>query len=319
MLTEVKIDLDRMIPNLAKDEIELSKIRNEISNIKTTQTIYNGDSRNLEMIEDNSVHLILTSPPYWNLKRYNDSDGQLGHIQEYTTFLEELDKVWIECYKKLTIGGRLVVVVGDVLQSRREHGRHKVVPLHADIQVRCEKIGYDNLAPIIWHKISNAKFEVEGNSKFLGKPYEPNGIIKNDIEYILMFRKNGGYRKPTYDQRRLSIISETEFNKWYQQIWDFNGASTKTHPAPYPEELSNRIIRMFSFVDDTVLDPFFGSGTTMVSAIKNGRNCIGIELDHDYSDLAFNRINNAFGKLFDRNFNLQKIDLSDGKTSPTKL
>ena len=308
-----------MIPHLAKDEIELSKIREEISHIKTTQTIYIGDSRNLEMIEDNSVHLILTSPPYWNLKRYNDSDGQLGHIQEYRIFLEELDKVWIECYKKLTIGGRLVVVVGDVLQSRREHGRHKVVPLHADIQVRCEKIGYDNLAPIIWHKISNAKFEVEGNSKFLGKPYEPNGIIKNDIEYILMFRKNGGYRKPTYDQRRLSIISETEFNKWYQQIWDFNGASTKTHPAPYPEELSNRIIRMFSFVNDTVLDPFFGSGTTMVSAIKNGRNCIGIELDHDYSDLAFNRINNGFGQLFDRNFNLQKIDLSNGETSTSKL
>jgi len=308
-----------MIPNLAKDETELSKIREEISNIKTTQTIYIGDSRNLEMIEDKSVHLILTSPPYWNLKRYNDSNGQLGHIQDYITFLDELDKVWFECYKKLTIGGRLVVVVGDVLQSRREHGRHKVVPLHADIQVRCEKIGYDNLAPIIWHKISNAKFEVEGNSKFLGKPYEPNGIIKNDIEYILMFRKNGGYRKPTYDQRRLSIISETEFNKWYQQIWDFNGASTKTHPAPYPEELSNRIIRMFSFVNDTVLDPFLGSGTTMVSAIKNGRNCIGIELDHDYSDLAYNRINNGFRQLIDRTFKLQKIDLSDGKTPPTKL
>jgi len=319
MLTDVKIDLDRMIPNLAKDETELSKIREEISNIKTTQTIYIGDSRNLEMIEDKSVHLILTSPPYWNLKRYNDSNGQLGHIQDYITFLDELDKVWFECYKKLTIGGRLVVVVGDVLQSRREHGRHKVVPLHADIQVRCEKIGYDNLAPIIWHKISNAKFEVEGNSKFLGKPYEPNGIIKNDIEYILMFRKNGGYRKPTYDQRRLSIISETEFNKWYQQIWDFNGASTKTHPAPYPEELSNRIIRMFSFVNDTVLDPFLGSGTTMVSAIKNGRNCIGIELDHDYSDLAYNRINNGFRQLIDRTFKLQKIDLSDGKTPPTKL
>ena len=179
--------------------------------------------------------------------------------------------------------------------------------MHADIQVRCEQIGFDNLAPIIWHKISNAKFEVEGNSKFLGKPYEPNGIIKNDIEYILMLRKNGGYRKPSYDQRRLSIISEVEFNKWYQQIWDFNGASTKVHPAPYPEELSNRIIRMFSFVTDTVLDPFLGSGTTMVSAIKNGRNCIGIEIDQSYAEMAYNRINNGFGQLFERKFDLKKI------------
>lgn len=312
MQTEIKIDLDRSIPAIAKNETELSKIREEISHIHTTHKIYIADSRNLQMIEDNSVHLVLTSPPYWNLKQYNDSDGQLGHIQVYENFLSELDKVWIECYKKLAIGGRLVVNVGDVLQSRREHGKHKVVPLHADIQVRCEKIGFDNLAPIIWHKISNAKFEVEGNSKFLGKPYEPNGIIKNDIEYILMFRKNGGYRKPTYDQRRLSIISEKEFNKWYQQIWDFNGTSTKNHPAPYPEELSNRIIRMFSFVNDTVLDPFLGSGTTMLSAIKNGRNSIGVELDQTYSELAYNRINDGFGQLFDRNFDIQKIDLLYG-------
>lgn len=127
-----------------------------------------------------------------------------------------------------------------------------------------------------------------------------------------MFRKNGGYRKPTYDQRRLSIISEKEFNKWYQQIWDFNGTSTKNHPAPYPEELSNRIIRMFSFVNDTVLDPFLGSGTTMLSAIKNGRNSIGVELDQTYSELAYNRINDGFGQLFDRNFDIQKIDLLYG-------
>jgi len=307
MLTIEKVNLDKAIPMLAKNETELSKIRDEILNLSTTQTIHVSDSRDLSMIQDDSVHLVVTSPPYWNLKKYNDHDNQLGHIDDYQQFLDQLDKVWQECYKKLVIGGRLVIVVGDVLLSRREFGRHKVVPLHADIQVRCEQIGFDNLAPIIWHKISNAKFEVEGNSKFLGKPYEPNGIIKNDIEYILMLRKNGGYRKPSYDQRRLSIISEVEFNKWYQQIWDFNGASTKVHPAPYPEELSNRIIRMFSFVTDTVLDPFLGSGTTMVSAIKNGRNCIGIEIDESYAEMAYNRINNGFGQLFERKFDLKKI------------
>jgi DNA modification methylase len=312
MLTIEKINLDKAIPMLAKNETELSKIRDEILNLSTTQTIHVSDSRDLSMIQDDSVHLVVTSPPYWNLKKYNDHDNQLGHINDYQQFLDQLDKVWEECYKKLVIGGRLVIVVGDVLLSRKEFGRHKVVPLHADIQVRCEQIGFDNLAPIIWHKISNAKFEVEGNSKFLGKPYEPNGIIKNDIEYILMLRKNGGYRKPSYDQRRLSIISEVEFNKWYQQIWDFNGASTKVHPAPYPEELSNRIIRMFSFVTDTVLDPFLGSGTTMVSAIKNGRNCIGIEIDESYAEMAYSRINNGFGQLFERKFDLKKIVSTNG-------
>jgi DNA modification methylase len=312
MLTIEKINLDKAIPMLAKNETELSKIRDEILNLSTTQTIHVSDSRDLSMIQDDSVHLVVTSPPYWNLKKYNDHDNQLGHINDYQQFLDQLDKVWEECYKKLVIGGRLVIVVGDVLLSRKEFGRHKVVPLHADIQVRCEQIGFDNLAPIIWHKISNAKFEVEGNSKFLGKPYEPNGIIKNDIEYILMLRKNGGYRKPSYDQRRLSIISEVEFNKWYQQIWDFNGASTKVHPAPYPEELSNRIIRMFSFVTDTVLDPFLGSGTTMVSAIKNGRNCIGIEIDESYAEMAYSRINNGFGQLFERKFDLKKIISTNG-------
>ncbi len=283
-------NLNKIIPRLAKDEGELEKIRQEVANIHTQQTIFIADSRNLSMIPDESVHLVLTSPPYWNLKEYNNHINQLGHIDDYPTFLDELDKVWKECYNKLIIGGRMVVVVGDVLLSRREYGRHKVVPLHADIQVRCEKIGFDNLAPIFWHKISNATFEVSGNTKFLGKPYEPNGIIKHDIEYILMLRKNGGYRKPTQLQRRLSIISEIEFNKWYKQIWDFNGASTKIHPAPYPEELSNRIVRMFSFVGDTVLDPFLGSGTTMISSSRIGRNSIGIEVDKSYAELSQKRL-----------------------------
>ncbi len=283
-------NLDKLIPKLAKDEIELGKIKDEINSISSQHTLYTADSRDLSMIPDESVHLALTSPPYWNLKKYNENDDQLGHLNNYIEFLDELDKVWNECYNKLVVGGRLVIVVGDVLLSRRQFGRHKVVPLHADIQVRCEKIGYDNLAPIFWHKISNANFEVSGNTKFLGKPYEPNGIIKHDIEYILMLRKKGGYRNPTHNQRKLSIISEKDFNQWYKQIWNFNGASTKHHPAPYPEELSDRIIRMFSFIGDTVLDPFVGSGTTMVSASKYGRNSIGADIDDSYLKNAYNRL-----------------------------
>ncbi|MCX6252182.1 MAG: site-specific DNA-methyltransferase [Bacteroidetes bacterium] len=290
MIIVDKENLDKIIPSLAKDIKALEKIRDEIVIRPTWHKIYIADARNLSMVPDESVHLIVTSPPYWNLKEYNKNKNQLGHIDDYQVFLSELDKVWKECLKKLVIGGRMVVVVGDVLLSRREFGRHKVVPLHADIQVRCEGIGFDNLAPIFWHKISNATFEVSGNTKFLGKPYEPNGIIKHDIEYILMLRKNGGYRKPTNEQRRLSIISEREFNLWYKQIWDFNGASTKIHPAPFPEELTNRIVRMVSFVGDTVFDPFLGSGTTMISSLKNGRNSIGIDIDNDYANLSLNRL-----------------------------
>jgi site-specific DNA-methyltransferase (adenine-specific) len=160
-----------------------------------------GDARNMGFIPDTSVHLVVTSPPYWTLKDYNKCDGQLGHIPDYEAFLAELGKVWKECYRVLVPGGRVVCVVGDVCLARKEHGRHLVVPLHADICVACRKIGFDNLNPIIWHKISNASFEANDGSKFLGKPYEPNAIIKNDIEFILMQRKPGAYRKPTPERR----------------------------------------------------------------------------------------------------------------------
>jgi DNA modification methylase len=149
----------------------------------------------------------LTSPPYWTLKRYRETDGQLGHVADYDTFLRELDKIWERCFAALVPGGRLICVVGDVCLSRRKNnGRHTVIPLHASIQERCRAIGFDNLAPIIWHKIANVAFEAEGNgSSFLGKPYEPNSVIKNDIEFILMQRKPGGYRSPSVSTRGMSF------------------------------------------------------------------------------------------------------------------
>ncbi len=183
--------------------------------------------------------------------------------------------------------------MGDVCLSRRDNnGRHTVVPLHADICVQCRKLGFDNLNPIIWHKISNASYEVSNGSKFLGKPYEPNAIIKNDIEFILMQRKPGGYRKPTEEQRRLSMIPKEKFDKWFQQFWSITGASTKEHPAPYPLELASRLVQMFSFTGDTVLDPFCGTATTMVAALEHGRNSIGVELDTDYCKMATSRLMN---------------------------
>lgn len=308
-------ELDRLIPSLARNEEELEKIRQEVAERKTLHSILVGNSQNLGVVRDGSVHLVLTSPPYWNLKEYNDHKHQLGHINDYGEFLDKLDSVWRECFDKLVVGGRMIVVVGDVMLSRRNNGRHKVVPLHADIQVRCERIGFDNLAPIFWHKISNASFEVKGNSKFLGKPYEPNGVIKHDVEYVLMLRKPGGYRRPDPEQRRLSIISEREFNEWYQQIWTLNGASTqKGHPAPYPEKLVNRLVRMFSFVGDTVLDPFLGSGTTMVAAAKIGRHSIGVEIDEEYAEQAKVRMEKSFGMFEKDTVVLHKTDIPHEQT-----
>lgn len=271
----------------------------EIEDVPTIHRLVQGDARDLSFIPDESVHLVVTSPPYWTLKRYNDSEGQLGHVEDYEQFLSELNRVWREAFRILVPGGRLVCVVGDVCLSRKENnGRHTVVPLHSDICVACRKIGFDNLNPIIWHKISNASYEVSNGSKFLGKPYEPNAIIKNDIEFILMQRKPGGYRKPTEEQRRLSMIPKDKFDKWFQQFWNLTGASTKEHPAPYPLELASRLVQMFSFIGDTVVDPFCGTATTMVAALKHGRSSIGVELDTAYCKMAASRLMNENASLF---------------------
>ena len=249
---------------------------------KTLHRLVNGDARDLSFLPDESAHLVITSPPYWNLKRYNENPDQLGHVNDYEAFLGEINQVWKHVHRILVPGGRLVCVVGDVCVSRKRFGRHLVFPLHADICVLCRKIGFDNLNPIVWHKISNASYEVSNGSKFLGKPYEPNAIIKNDMEFILMQRKPGGYRKPTEQQRSHSKINKEDFNRWFQQIWNIPCASLKNHPAPFPLELASRLVQMFSFTGDTVLDPFCGSGTTMVAALKNERNSVGVEIDPEY-------------------------------------
>ena len=188
-------DPQTALPRIAKDRKLTALIESIIKEVPTHHDLRLGDSRNLQA---EGVQLVLTSPPYWTLKEYRKSDGQLGFVADYEVFLGELDKVWERCHKALVPGGRLICVVGDVCLSRRNNGgRHMVMPLHSSIQEHCRQIGFDNLAPIIWHKIANAKFESEGNgSSFLGKPYEPNAVIKNDIEFILMQRKPGGYRAP---------------------------------------------------------------------------------------------------------------------------
>ena len=290
------------IPALAKDGRLLALIEQAVQEVPTTHDLYLGDARRMSALAAESVQLVLTSPPYWTLKEYRDTAGQLGHVPDYEEFLHELDKVWRLCFRALVPGGRLICVVGDVCLSRRKNdGRHTVVPLHASIQERCRRIGFDNLAPIIWHKIANAVYEVNNGSSFLGKPYEPNSVIKNDIEFILMQRKPGGYRKPDLAARLLSVISADNHKQWFQQIWTgLTGASTRQHPAPFPLELAERLIRMFSFVGDTVLDPFLGTGTTSVAAARHGRNSIGYEIDNHYFDQAIRRMADATASFFNK-------------------
>ncbi len=291
------------LPRIAKDENLIHLIDQAVRQIPSTHTLHLADARTMSSLKPESLHLVVTSPPYWTLKVYRDSEGQMGHIENYEEFLAELDKVWEQCFRVLVPGGRLICVVGDVCLSRRKNnGRHTVVPLHASIQEHCRKLGFDNLAPIIWHKIANAVYEVEnGGSGFLGKPYEPNSVIKNDIEFILMERKPGGYRTPDIPTRVLSVISVENYKQWFQQIWSgLTGASTRLHPAPYPVELAERLIRMFSFVGDTVLDPFLGTGTTTVAAARSGRNSIGFEVDEHYFASAERRIANETSSLFSR-------------------
>jgi len=267
-------------------------------NRASTITLCQGDSRDLSWVPTESVHLVLTSPPYWTLKEYPSNTNQLGAVQEYEDFLNELDKVWTHCFRVLVPGGRLVCVVGDVCLSRRQHGRHLVMPLHADIVVRARKMGFDNLSPIFWYKISNANYEVENGSSFLGKPYEPNAIIKNDVEFILMLRKPGGYRKPTEEQRQSSKITKDEHQDWFRQIWNLPGESTRNHPAPFPTELAYRLVRMFSFWGDTVLDPFMGTGTTLLAAARCGRNAIGVEIEPLYIQKARIKLEGELIDLF---------------------
>jgi site-specific DNA-methyltransferase (adenine-specific) len=267
---------------------------------ETKHEIRLGDARDLSWIPDASVHLVVTSPPYWTLKKYEPNRAQLGEITQYDEFLNELDKVWVECRRVLVPGGRICCVVGDVCVPRKREGRHYVMPLHADIQVRTRRLGLDTLTPIFWQKIANGAMEAEGNGAgFYGKPYQPGAVIKNDVEYILFLRKGGTYRSPSPLQRVLSMLNRDEMKNWMRSAWtDIKGESTrKGHPAPYPVELADRLIKMFSFAGDVVLDPFCGTGTTIVAAINAGRHSIGVEIEPAYLAIARDRTSEATSEL----------------------
>jgi DNA modification methylase len=262
----------------------------------TIHRLHLGDARHLSWIPSESVHLIVTSPPYWILKKYEPHAAQLGSLEDYEEFLSELDKCWRECERVLAPGGRICCVVGDVCVPRRKTGRHHLVPLHADIMVRARKVGLDCLTPILWFKIANGVTEAEGNGAgFYGKPYQPGSIIKNDFEYILFLRKGGAYRSPSTLQKALSMLTKEEMKSWLRTAWtDIKGQSTRNgHPAPFPTSLAERLIRLFSFAGDTVLDPFCGTGSTMLAAVTAGRSSIGNEIEPKYVDLARTRLDDV--------------------------
>jgi len=258
---------------------------------RTRHEMILGDARDLSFIPGESVHLVVTSPPYFNLKPYaSDAGGrQLGRYGDYDAFLDELDRVWRECARVLVPGGRVCCVIGDILIPRRADGRHRVLPLPSDIQVRSRQNGLDNLTPILWFKIGNRTNEAGGGSSgYYGKPYQPGAIIKNDIEHIVMLRKPGGYRTTPMIQRALSMLQRDEMDAWMRPVWsDIRGASLREgHPAPFPVEIAERLIQLFSFAGDRILDPFAGSGSTAVAAIRAGRNSISVEIEEQYLNSA---------------------------------
>jgi site-specific DNA-methyltransferase (adenine-specific) len=250
-----------------------------------------GDCRSFSEVEDESVHLVVTSPPYANLKQYEPGNpDQLGHIGNYEQFLDELDRVWAECARVLVPGGRICCVVGDVNVARSNGGRHYVLPLAADIRLRGRKLGLDHLQGITWYKVANIKLEASKSSRYLGKPNLPGGIIKNDTEHIVFLRKPG-YRSPSGDMEAASYIATEDYIRWFRSIWDdIRGASLRDHPAPFPLEIASRLVRMFSFTGDTILDPFGGTGTTALAALQNGRHSITYEVEPAYIPLIRKRL-----------------------------
>ncbi len=261
----------------------------------TTHKLFCSDARDLSDLRDESVHLIVTSPPYWTLKEYPPNERQLGAVEDYEKFLTELDRVWSECVRVLIPGGRLCCVVGDVCIPRERRLADTMSSrFMPTLQSAFANFGLDSLTPILWFKIANGarlrRRAMEQAS--MESPIQPGAIVKNDFEYILFFRKGGTYRSPSTVQKALSMLSKDEMKGWLKTAWtDIKGESTRRgHPAPFPVELAERLIRLFSFAGDIVLDPFVGTGTTTLAAMNVGRSSIGTDCDPNFVSMARERL-----------------------------
>jgi len=275
-----------------------------------------GDCREMKLIPVESIDLIVTSPPYWQLKDYGVS-SQIGFGQSYEDYINSLNLVWLECYRVLKPGSRLCINIGDQFARAAYYGRYKIVPIHSEIIRFCETVGFDYMGSIIWQKQTNT--HTSGGSKVMGSfPYPKGGILTVDYENILIFKKHGKAEVPSYEAKELSIISMEEWKVFFNTHWIFAGERQDKHIAVFPEELPYRLIRMFSYCGDTVLDPFMGSGTTALAALKNGRNAVGYELNQDffkfYADKVLSKFPAGaigFEKIIDAR---QRLDVENSKT-----
>jgi modification methylase len=248
--------------------------------MNTHHKIINGDSRQMNELPDNSVHLAITSPPYWQLKDYG-TDNQIGFHDSYENYINNLNLVWKECYRILHNGCRLCVNIGDQFARAVYYGRYKVIPIREEIIKFCENIGFDYMGAIIWQKVTTSN-TTGGGVQMGSYPYPRNGILKLDYEFILIFKKLGDSPKPSKEQKELSKMTAEEWNTFFAGHWNFAGARQSGHIAMFPEELPRRLIKMFSFVGETVLDPFAGSGTTALAAKNTDRNSVGLEINPEF-------------------------------------
>jgi len=264
-----------------------------------------GDSRRMKDVEDESVHLVMTSPPYWQLKDYGPKE-QIGYNDTYQDYINNLNLVWKESHRILHKGCRLCINIGDQFARSVYYGRYKIIPIRTEIIKFCETIGFDYMGAIIWQKVTTCN--TTGGATVMGSfPYPRNGIIKLDYEFILILKKLGKPPKVTKDIKEKSRLSKDEWNRYFYGHWNFSGEKQDKHIAPFPEELPRRLIKMFSFVGDTVLDPFLGSGTTSAAALKLSRNSIGYEINDDYLSTIKKRLTENIG-LFEQKEKIEVIE-----------
>jgi site-specific DNA-methyltransferase (adenine-specific) len=276
-----------------------------------------GDSRSLPELGDGSVHLVVTSPPYWNRKDYGGGK-QIGFGQSYADYLGDMENVWSECLRVLVPGRRLCINIMDLFTSTPNFGRHKCVPLGADTVMLCERIGFDYMGTIVWRRIGNS--EGRGGGGVLGSyPYPPNGLPKFDYEYILLFKKLGEGPEVPREVREASKLSRRDWLEYFSGVWNIQPASNRDHEATFPLELPRRLIKMFTFRGETVLDPFLGSGTTMDAARRTGRSCVGKELNGE-KYLPLIREKGGFGQAaVDGEFSFELVEeLGDRAAGPAQ-
>lgn len=258
--------------------------------MKTKHKIINGDSRQMNLVPDKSVHLVITSPPYWQLKDYG-TKNQIGYHEDYETYINNLNLVWKECYRVLDNGCRLCVNIGDQFARAVYYGRYKVIPIRTEIIKFCESIGFDYMGAIIWQKKTTTN--TTGGASLMGSyPTPRNGIISIDYEFILIFKKLGVSKsKVSKEIKEQSKMTKEEWKEFFSGHWNFGGTKQDSHIAMFPEELPRRLIKMFAFKGETVLDPFLGSGTTSLAARNLGRNSIGYEINPEFIEIVKDKLN----------------------------